>query len=154
MDYSLQKAVELGVSRIQPVLTERGNTPLKASLIEKKQAHWQGIVSSASEQSGRTALPQLDQACLLDNYLKNSPKEALRLVLNPLASGSFRDIQMQGQEIHILVGPEGGLTEKEIAQAEKAGFLGVRMGPRILRTETASSAAISIIQTLWGDMGA
>jgi len=153
MDYSLQKAVELGVTDIYPVQTERGNTPLKESVIEKKQAHWQGIIQSASEQSGRTILPALKHACPLNDYLNAAPASATKLVLDPLAKNSFHEVKRPDEEVHILVGPEGGLSEEEISQAITAGFNGVRLGPRILRTETASSAAITIVQTLWGDLG-
>ena len=152
MDYSLQKAVELGVTEIYPVQTERGNTPLKTSIIEKKQAHWQGIIQSAAEQSGRTILPELRNARPLNEYLDAAPASAMKLVLDPLARTSFHEAKHPDDEIHILVGPEGGLSEDEISQAIAAGFTGVRMGPRILRTETASSAAITIVQTLWGDL--
>jgi 16S rRNA (uracil1498-N3)-methyltransferase len=153
MDYSLQKAVELGITDIYPVQTERGNTPLKASIIEKKQSHWQGIIQNAAEQSGRTILPALKNACPLNEYLNAAPASAMKLVLDPLAKNSFHEVKRPDDEVHILVGPEGGSSEDEISQAIAAGFTGVKMGPRILRTETASSAAITIVQTLWGDLG-
>jgi 16S rRNA (uracil1498-N3)-methyltransferase len=154
MDYSLQKSVELGVHQIQPVLTERGNTPLKASVIDKKQAHWLGIIVSAAEQSGRTRVPALLETRSLEEYLHNASTDALKLVLDPQADTSFLDIQHGNRPVHILVGPEGGLSFEEIERAEHLGFQGVRMGPRILRTETASSAALGILQALWGDMSA
>lgn len=152
MDYSIQKAVELGVYSIQPLLTERCAVRPKGDRPDRKESHWQGVITSAAEQSGRTALPRLEKTSSLHNYLERVPQEALKLVLDPQAKDTVHDIKPSGQDIHILTGPEGGLSDRETRLAREAGFKGIRMGPRILRTETAGIAAIAVMQALWGDM--
>lgn len=151
MDYALQKSVELGVTRIIPVVTERCNVQLSAGRDEKRWAHWQGIVISACEQSGRNVLPELSMVMSLDDALLEN-KLGCRLVLDPLAETGFTSLERQ-ENITLLIGPEGGLSELEIQQAEAMGFQPVRFGPRILRTETATVAALATVQTLWGDLG-
>lgn len=151
MDYALQKAVELGVTRIIPLATERCNVQLSGGRDEKRSAHWQGIVISACEQSGRSVLPELSAVMTLeDSFLVN--QTGCRLVLDPLADKGFTTLDKQ-QNITLLIGPEGGLSESEITQAQAAGFQSVSFGPRILRTETATVAALAVVQTLWGDLG-
>jgi len=151
MDYALQKAVELGVTRIIPVVTERCNVQLSGGRNEKRWAHWQGIVISACEQSGRSVLPELSTVTQLhDSLIEN--KLGCRLVLDPLAEKGFTVLDKQ-ENITLLIGPEGGLNETEIGQAHTAGFESVCFGPRILRTETATVAALAVVQTLWGDLG-
>ncbi len=151
MDYALQKAVELGVTRIIPVATERCNVQLSGGRDEKRWAHWQGIVISACEQSGRGVLPELSTVMPLKDSLVAS-NQGCRLVLDPLAEKGFTAIEKQ-ENITLLIGPEGGLSEAEIEQAQDAGFQPVCFGPRILRTETATVAALAVVQTLWGDLG-
>jgi len=152
MDYSIQKAVELGVDNIQPVTTERCTVRQKGNRTDRKNTHWQGVIASAAEQSGRTRFPGLMEPKSLNEYLKQAPGSALKLVLDPLANNELCDLQPQGQEIHLLIGPEGGLSEQEIIAAKDAGFQPIKMGPRILRTETAGVTAIAIMQALWGDL--
>lgn len=151
MDYALQKAVELGVTRIVPVTTERCNVQLSGGRDEKRWAHWQGIVISACEQSGRSVLPELSAVMQLEESLIENKRECC-LVLDPLAEKGFTALDRQ-ENITLLIGPEGGLSEQEIKQAQAAGFQSVCFGPRILRTETATVAALAVVQTLWGDLG-
>tara|TARA_R110002050_G_scaffold9504_1_gene32900 strand:+ start:41702 stop:42454 length:753 start_codon:yes stop_codon:yes gene_type:complete len=151
MDYALQKAVELGVTRIIPVATERCNVQLSGGRDEKRWAHWQGIVTSACEQSGRSILPELLTVMPLESSLIENTL-GCRLVLDPLAEQGFTTIDKQ-ENITLLIGPEGGLSEEEIKQAQSSGFQAVHFGPRILRTETATVAALAVVQTLWGDLG-
>jgi len=151
MDYALQKAVELGVTRVVPVATERCNVQLSGGRDEKRWAHWQGIMISACEQSGRSVLPELSMVMSLEDTLLEN-KQGCRLVLDPMAETGFTALDKQ-QNITLLIGPEGGLSEPEIEQAQTAGFESVCFGPRILRTETATVAALAVVQTLWGDLG-
>lgn len=151
MDYALQKAVELGVNRVIPVVTERCNVQLSNGRDEKRLAHWQGVMVSACEQSGRSFVPELTNVMQLDDALLASQAQC-KLVLDPVAESSFTTIEKQ-ERIALLIGPEGGLSEQEIVQANESGFQSVRFGPRILRTETAAVAALAVVQTLWGDLG-
>ena len=150
MDYAIQKAVELGVNTIMPVVTERCNVQLSGDRAAKRLAHWQGVITSASEQSGRNRLAELAAVTDFETALVQSQSE-LKLVLDPLARQSFTDLQPCSQ-LTLLIGPEGGLSEQEVQQAQQAGFTAVKFGPRILRTETASTAALAVVQTLWGDL--
>jgi 16S rRNA (uracil1498-N3)-methyltransferase len=153
MDLALQKATELGVTKIQPLLTERCTIRQGRQHLEKKQAHWSGVIASACEQSGRTYLPELLPAIGLDEYLDSVDSSKLNIALSPTANQSMRDIQFStAQPVQLLIGPEGGLSDGEIIRTIQHGFTTVSMGPRILRTETAAMAAISLIQGLWGDL--
>jgi 16S rRNA (uracil1498-N3)-methyltransferase len=151
MDLSIQKATELGIGKITPVLCNRTNVSLDIERQKKKLAHWQQIIISACEQSGRSQHVDLDTACTLEVALQQT-MPALKLVLDPAADTSLRTID-KAEEVILLIGPEGGLTKTEIELAQKHGFIGVSMGPRILRTETASIACIAALQALWGDLG-
>lgn len=150
MDFAIQKAVELGVKRIIPVVTERCNVQLKQDRAEKRHAHWQGVVHSACEQSGRAVLPLLSEVAELQLAMENT-RDALKLVLDPQAETGFKNLE-PAKHLTLLIGPEGGLTEQEIGMAKSAGFTAVQFGPRILRTETASTAALAVVQSLWGDL--
>ncbi len=151
MDYALQKAVELGVNHIIPVITERCNVPLTGGRAEKRLAHWQGIITSACEQSGRSILPILSNVTQLEEAINNCTVKC-RLVLDPLADSGLTTLATQN-EVALLIGPEGGLAEQEIQQAVNVGFQATTMGPRILRTETATVAALAVVQAVWGDIG-
>jgi 16S rRNA (uracil1498-N3)-methyltransferase len=148
MDYALQKAVELGVSAIVPVITERSAAP-GAGRDEAKRAHWQGVVVSACEQCGRARVPSLAPLIRLEDWL-GSLGSGLRLILSPRGRMALGELDTPGR-VALLVGPEGGFTGTEQAQAEAAGFVPIRLGPRILRTETASAAGLAAIQAMWGD---
>lgn len=153
MDYTLQKSVELGVAGIAPLWTARSQVRLDGKRLEKRLEHWRGIVRSACEQSGRLTLPALEDATTLDAWAARLAPGCLRLLLDPDAQRSIRDIARPDAEVAILIGPEGGLDAGEIARARDCGFVGVRLGPRVLRTETAAVVALSAVQTLWGDLG-
>ena len=150
MDFAIQKAVELGVTRIMPVMTERCNIQLKQDRAQKRLDHWQGVLISACEQSGRAFLPELTPVTNLQSAL-TSVQDELKLVLDPQASTGFHDLP-RSQTLTLLIGPEGGLSDDEIQQARQQGFTAVKFGPRILRTETAATAALAVVQTLWGDL--
>lgn len=151
MDYALQKAVELGVHRIVPVETARCNVQLSQGRDTKRAAHWQGVMISACEQSGRAVLPKLAPIVSFSDALAAS-HATRQIMLDPLATVGWQAIE-PATDVAILIGPEGGLDEIEIEAARTAGFIGIRFGPRILRTETATVAALAVVQTLWGDCG-
>ncbi len=151
MDYTLQKAVELGVAAIQPLFTERGGVDLNGERLQRKIEHWRGIVIGACEQCGRNRLPELREPLTLHHWLAQSVESGLRLLLDPAAERGLRGLEPPAGPVTLLIGPEGGLSRVEIAQAVLAGFNGVRLGPRILRTETAGLAALAAMQALWGD---
>lgn len=150
MDFAIQKAVELGVSTIVPVVTERCSVQLKQDRAQKRLDHWQGVLISACEQSGRACLPELAAVTTLDAALAGATDE-LKLVLDPRASQSFNDLA-QPKTLSLLIGPEGGLSDAELDLAAHHGFTALQFGPRILRTETAAVAALAVVQTLWGDL--
>jgi 16S rRNA (uracil1498-N3)-methyltransferase len=152
MDLIIQKAVELGVKSITPVFTERSNVKLEADKRSKRQQHWQMVAISACEQSGRVFVPQVALPLSLNEWLKTF--EGKGLTLSPYAQTKISDLKLS-QEIPLtlLVGPEGGLSEAEINQAEQKNFLPLSLGPRILRTETAPLAAIAALQVQFGDLG-
>lgn len=151
MDMILQKAAELGVQTIQPLWMQRSQTHLNGERLEKRLHHWQGILISACEQCGRSTLPQLRPPAGLPEWLAGSPPAALKLMLQPDSSDALAALARPAGDITLLVGPEGGLDPDEQSLARSAGFTGIRLGPRILRTETAALAAISGLQMLWGD---
>ncbi|MEZ5542210.1 MAG: 16S rRNA (uracil(1498)-N(3))-methyltransferase [Pseudomonadota bacterium] len=151
MDLILQKAVELGVSNIQPLWLQRSQSRLSGERLEKRILHWQGIINSACEQCGRNILPQLHPPLDLAQWLHSSPQAAMKLLLQPDSASTLTQLSRPDGAIVLLAGPEGGLDGDEQALASAAGFTGIRLGPRILRTETAALAAIAGLQTLWGD---
>ena len=156
MDASIQKAVELGVTAIQPVFTERCDVKLQDDKLEKRRSQWQAIVINACEQSGRTVVPQVLPIQTYQAWLdsKNeSSAPTFGLVLDPYAQDSLKTVTQPTIEtaIHLLIGPEGGLTENEVDAAKILGLTPVQLGPRVLRTETSGPAILAILQTLWGD---
>ena len=152
MDYTIQKAVELGVNRIIPLITGFSNVHLSAERSESRLSHWRGVVIAACEQSGRNIIPELMAPLSFDDWLANMSGAPV-ILLHPDAAGSLSAITPQPAELTIVSGPEGGFSEDEVAMAKQKGCVAVKLGPRILRTETAAIAAISACQTLWGDMG-
>lgn len=152
MDWALQKSTELGVSAIVPVLTARSVVRLDEKQAQKKQQHWQAIVAGACEQCGRSHLPQVAAAVSLRQYLSTSRKDGLRLVLSPGAPASLAGLSSLPAKVELLIGPEGGLDDEELTAAQQGGFMGVRLGPRVLRTETAVVTALTVLQALWGDL--
>ncbi len=151
MDYTIQKAVELGVRRIAPVSTERTVVRLDAERRDRKQAHWQGVVTSASEQSGRTEIPVVEP---LTDFARRIAAETapIRVVLHPEGAMRLSQLHRPDGDVALLVGPEGGLTDSEIELAIRHGFSAMALGPRIFRTETAGVVALAALQLTWGDL--
>jgi 16S rRNA (uracil1498-N3)-methyltransferase len=153
MDFVVQKATELGVKRITPVLTEYGVVKLDQARAEKRRDHWESVAASACEQSGRTRLPLIDTPMRLKDWFGNKPAAVdAELVLMPGAATSLTAIDTPTTKVCLLIGPEGGFSDMEYEDAAIAGFSAVSMGPRVLRTETAAVAALSVLQSRWGDL--
>ncbi len=150
MDFAIQKSVELGVSRIIPVHTSRSVVSLKGERLEKKMRHWEGVVISACEQCGRNTLPMLERPQSLEEVL-NQEQAGTRLLLDHRAERGFSALDKAGK-LTLLIGPEGGLSDVERQSALRCGYQAIRMGPRVLRTETAALAALSILQATMGDL--
>lgn len=151
MDFTLQKSVELGVAEIRPVISERCVVRLSGERAEKRVARWQEIVVSACEQSGRNIVPKVLPLTTYAQALQQLPQETSKLLMSLNRAQKLSDVRPQSGKVVFMVGPEGGWTEKEEQQAFDAGFQSVTLGKRVLRTETASLAAIAAMQTLWGD---
>lgn len=151
MDFTIQKAVELGVRDIVPVESRRSVLRLSGDRAGKRVAHWQGVVAAACEQCGRNQVPLVAPLEKLENWLSRPAHGALRLMLAPDAEQALVELAPPLGEIQLLIGAEGGLDPQEVLAARQAGFQAVRMGPRILRTETAGLAALAAMQALWGD---
>ncbi|HAF01130.1 MAG TPA: 16S rRNA (uracil(1498)-N(3))-methyltransferase [Methylophilaceae bacterium] len=153
MDYTIQKAVELGIKHIQPIATERSVVKLSQERAEKRVEHWQNIVIAACEQSGRAFVPHVAMPMGLSAWLTNHPSnQTCRILLNPFGAKRFAQINKPSGEIQLLIGAEGGLSNKEIELATANGFQSIILGPRILRTETAALTAIASIHSIWGDL--
>lgn len=152
MDWIVQKATELGVSEITPIFTERCEVKLSGERLEKKVGHWQQVAISACEQCQRNTVPSINAPMKLDQW-QSSCDASLKLVLHHRTESSLAGTPQPIGQIALLIGPEGGLSEREIEQAIALNFQSLALGPRVLRTETAPLAAISILQSLWGDMG-
>ena len=150
MDYTIQKAVELGVSRIVPVDSRRSVIRLSGDRAAKRVAHWQGVAAAACEQCGRNQVPYVASLERLEHWLARPAHGALRLMLSPVADVTL-SVLPPAEKVELLIGAEGGLDPQEILAATQAGFQGVRLGPRVLRTETAGLAAVAALQALWGD---
>ena len=151
MDYTLQKSTELGVRSVQPLFSERSVVALDEKRSLKKEQHWAGVVRSACEQCGMNRVPEISEIRRLDDGLSNVSAD-VRLMLDPDADDSILDVEITGS-VALLVGPEGGLSESEIERARQAGFRGVRMGERVLRTETAAVVAAAVLLARHGDLG-
>ena len=150
MDFALQKAVELGVAEVTPLFAGRAVVRLDGERLTKRLEHWQGVVIAACEQSGRRRLPRLHPAETVESWLtKGHP---CPLLLDPNADLPLTGLLAPGPALSFLIGPEGGLAPAEREHAYRAGFTGVRLGPRILRTETAPLVALAIAQSRWGDL--
>jgi len=151
MDLTLQKATELGINAIQPLESERSVVKLSGERAEKRAAHWQGVVISACEQCGRNRVPAVAPIRRYSDWLGDAATTGLRLMLAPDAPQRFADLPVPTTPVTLLIGPEGGFSENEAAAAKTCGFTPVRLGARILRTETAALAALAAMQALWGD---
>ena len=152
MDWVVQKATELGVTRIIPVLTERSVVKLDAKQAERKRLHWQAIAVAACEQSGRDRIPGVDAPLTMAEFPGKADSGATRVLLSPTGSLRVADLPRAEAGIVVLIGPEGGLTDAEQRAALAAGFVAVRLGPRVLRTETAALAALTLLQYQSGDL--
>ena len=151
MDYTIQKAVELGVHKITPLFTEYCNVQLSPERMDKKIQHWRAIVVSACEQCGRNFIPEIAPPKKFSNWIASCNEQA-KFILDPTATQSFHNFSVTYQSICLLIGSEGGFAEHEIETANQFGFQSVHIGPRILRTETAGVAGISLVQSYWGDI--
>lgn len=148
MDWAIQKATELGASQISPIVSERCEVRLKDERTDKRMAHWRQIAISACEQCGRSTIPTIHPPIGLSDWL-TQVRADLKLVLHPVAAPWAS--HPQPQTLAFLIGPEGGLSDAEVVQAQSQGFHAARLGPRVLRTETAPVVALSVAQQLWGD---
>jgi len=152
MDWVVQKATELGMARLVPVLTERSVVRLDAVQSERKRQHWRGIAIAACEQSGRNTLPEVAAPVSLADFLRTVDERSTRVLLSPSGALRIEELQPPAGEVVVLIGPEGGLADGEQRAAIAAGFLAVRLGPRVLRTETAAVAALTLLQHRFGDL--
>ena len=153
MDFVVQKATELGVKRITPVLTEYGVVKLDTARAEKRRDHWQKIANSACEQSGRTRLPLIDTPMPLKNWFGTKPESVdAELILTPGDTTPLSSIPAPETKVCVLIGPEGGFSDAEFEDAAVSGFQSVSLGPRVLRTETAAIATLAVLQSLFGDL--
>jgi 16S rRNA (uracil1498-N3)-methyltransferase len=154
MDYTLQKAVELGVAAIHPLAAARSVVRLDAARAGKRVAHWQSVVVAACEQCGRNRIPPVAPVVPFHAWLVQSSSHhgaALRVLLSPQGETRLRDLPKPDGVVVLLAGPEGGFTQEEEGLARASGYTPVRLGPRVLRTETAAVAALAAMQVLWGD---
>lgn len=150
MDITLQKSTELGVSRIVPLASQRSVVKLSSERAGKRVAHWRNVLVAACEQCGRNRVPKVDAIADLADFLGVPGGDGVRVLLAPDASRDLKSLE-PSNTVTLLVGPEGGLAPEERRQAEASGFVPIRFGPRVLRTETAPLAAIAAMQALWGD---
>ena len=151
MDLVIQKSVELGVQEITPIITERCVVKLSPERWQKKQQQWKKIIVGACEQSGRNSLPKLNDVVTLNDWVKQSTSE-LRLTLDPKSEQRMSQLSYNHQGIRLMIGPEGGFSDREVYISKEAGYASVSMGPRILRTETAALTSIAILQSQFGDI--
>ncbi len=152
MDFTIQKSVELGVTTITPLFSDRCGVKLSGERLEKKINQWQKIVISACEQSGRSFVPTVRPAMTLSQWCAEQT-DAVKLNLHPRAAHGINGLSLKNNKVRLLIGPEGGLSEEEIAMTETHLFTDVLLGPRVLRTETASLTAITALQLRFGDIG-
>jgi 16S rRNA (uracil1498-N3)-methyltransferase len=148
LDLVIQKVTELGAAELTPLITERSES--KKSNLDKKLEHWQRIAISAAEQCGRTKILKINQILKLDEWL--TEPNGLKLTLDPTSTLKLKDIKADTKNFSLLIGPEGGLSQAEIILAQKNDFTPISLGPRVMRTETAPIAIVSIIQSQWGDV--
>ncbi|MCX7897447.1 MAG: 16S rRNA (uracil(1498)-N(3))-methyltransferase [Rhodocyclaceae bacterium] len=152
MDWIVEKAVELGAAAIQPVVAQRSVVRLSAERMQKRLSHWQAVATAACAQCGRNRIPAVQPLLPLADFLAGArTAQAMKLVLDPAAEEPLAGISPPQQEVWLLIGPEGGFHRDEMRAAWGVGFRPVKLGPRILRTETAGAAALAVMQALWGD---
>lgn len=151
MDYTVQKACELGVSTIQIVQSAFCSYKLAADRVEKRMAHWQGVAISAAEQCGRTRIPTILPPVKLENWLVSAPKAEINLLLSPVGGQPLTALPPTCHSAQVLIGPEGGFSATEEADAVAAGFMPIWLGPRIFRTETVAPVIAALLQARYGD---
>jgi len=152
MDLVVQKATELGVARLVPLLTERSIVRLNGEQSDRKSSHWRAIAIAACEQCGRNRLPEVALPAQLREFLRQPSGEGVRLLLSPSATRRIEDVSRPAGGATVLIGPEGGLSDAEQEDALTAGFTTVNLGPRVLRTETAAIASLTLLQREFGDL--
>ena len=152
MDLVVQKATELGVARLVPVLTERSIVRLDEEQSDRKSSHWRAVAIAACEQCGRNRLPEVALPMQLREFLRQPAGDSVRLLLSPSATRRIEDVPRPASGVTVLIGPEGGLSDAEQEDALAAGFTAVNLGPRVLRTETAAIAALTLLQRQFGDL--
>jgi len=152
MDFAIQKMVELGVSIIQPMYTKRSIVKIKANRLEKKMQHWQGIIISACEQSGRTKIPIINQPKIIEECLKDTDSGSSFVMLPGEYSGILQQGKLDADKISLFIGPEGGFTAEEEKLLLEEGVKPISFGKRILRAETAAIASLTACQLKWGDL--
>lgn len=153
MEFTIQKAVELGVNTITPLISERCGVKLNAERMAKKLVQWQKIIIAACEQSGRNTIPEINPVIQLEDWCAQDDPDALKLNLHPRAKYSINTLPENTRKIRLLIGPEGGLSEQEINMTRTYSFEETLLGPRVLRTETAGLAAMTALQVRFGDLG-
>ena len=151
MDYAIQKSTEMGITEITPLTSERCELKLKADRQAKRIAHWQHVAISAAEQCGRATVPKIHPITSIEDWINQQSSMGLSLVFHHRDTQNLTQIQTQPSHVNLLIGPEGGLTSTEIEHAKHANFLACTFGPRVMRTETAPVACLSVLQWLWGD---
>ena len=151
MDFSIQKAVELGVNRIAPFISEFGNVKLTGSRTDNKLSHWRKIIIGAAEQCGRNKLAELQSPIIFNEYL-NSDSTATKLILHPGVEKMMSKITIKNGRLILMIGPEGGFSDLELQRASDNNYIPISLGPRVLRTETAVVCSLSNAQQLWGDL--
>jgi 16S rRNA (uracil1498-N3)-methyltransferase len=152
MDLVVQKATELGVARLVPLLTERSIVRLDEEQSDRKSSHWRAIAIAACEQCGRNRLPEVALPAQLREFLRQPCGDSVRLLLSPAAPQRIEDVSRPAGGATVLIGPEGGLSDAEQEDALTAGFTAVNLGPRVLRTETAAIASLTLLQRAFGDL--
>jgi len=152
MDLVVQKATELGVARLVPLLTERSIVRLNGEQSDRKSSHWRAIAIAACEQCGRNRLPEVALPAQLREFLRQPCGDSVRLLLSPAAPRRIEDVSRPAGGATVLIGPEGGLSDAEQEDALTAGFTAVNLGPRVLRTETAAIASLTLLQRVFGDL--
>ncbi|PAJ74916.1 16S rRNA (uracil(1498)-N(3))-methyltransferase [Pseudoalteromonas sp. NBT06-2] len=151
MDFTIQKSVELGVKEITPIFTERCGVKLNGDRLEKKHQQWQKIAISAAEQSGRNFITKIHAPIKIESWL-DQPSDELKITLHPRAEHSIKTISNPIKGLRFIIGPEGGFTEAEMLLTKSSGFMDIRLGPRVLRTETAALTVLSALQLQFGDL--
>lgn len=151
MDFTIQKSVELGVTEITPIFTERCGVKLSGDRLEKKHLQWQKIAISAAEQSGRNFITKIHAPIKIERWLEQTSDE-LKITLHPRAEHSIKTIPEPSNGLRFIIGPEGGFTDAEMLKTKNCGFMDIRLGPRVLRTETAALTVLSALQLQFGDL--